>query len=551
MKRALVAVTAALAAALVVAPAASAIDDINTERLRRAVTLDGILEHERTFQRIALANDDNRAATTSGYADSVAYVSRRLRAAGYDVSRDGFDFPLFTLNSASLSEISPTARTFEPDADYIVAQFSGSGNVTANIVPTNDIVIPPPGGAGSGTSGCEASDFPANTEGNIALMQRGTCPFTEKYTNAAAAGAVAALIFNDGFEGRVDPLATTAESDVGIPAAMISSTVGESLYAEAQAGPVSVNFTVDSTITPNTEYNVIADSPDGRRGRTIVIGAHLDSVEEGPGINDNGSGTATILEVAEEIADLPRQPRNRLRFAFWGAEEAGLVGSTAYVEEQVEEGTADQLEANLNFDMVGSPNFVRFVYDGDSSDTPAPDPAAPAGSAQIEQMFLDYFESQGLETDPTAFDGRSDYGPFIANSVPAGGLFTGAEGIKTERQEAVYGGFAGLAYDPCYHQACDTFFNLSYEALDQMSDATAHATWTLGRSRSAITEVGGQAAKAAKAKKAKRGKGLKYKGPLPGALTRGPEPYDTGGRPAGRPPSFRERRGWDSNPRGT
>jgi Zn-dependent M28 family amino/carboxypeptidase len=514
VKRALVALTAALAAALVVAPAASAIDDINTERLRRAVTLDGILEHQRAFQRIALANDDNRAATTSGYDDSVAYVSRRLRAAGYNVSLDEFDFPLFTLNSASLSEVSPTARTFAPDTDYIVAQFAATGNVTANIVPTNDIVIPPPGGPGSGTSGCQPSDFPANTAGNIALMQRGTCPFTEKYANAAAAGAVAALIFNDGVEDRIAPLATTAESDVGIPAAMISSTVGESLYAEAQSGPVSVNFVVDSTITPNTEVNVIADSPQGRRGRTIVVGAHLDSVEDGPGINDNGSGSSTILEIAEQAAEL-RQPRNRLRFAFWGAEEAGLVGSTAYVEEQVDEGTADQLEANLNFDMVGSPNFVRFVYDGNLSNSAPPPSGAPAGSAQIEQLFLDYFESQGLPTDPTAFDGRSDYGPFIANAVPAGGLFTGAEGIKTERQEAVYGGFAGLAYDPCYHQACDTFFNLSYEALDQMSDAAAHATWTLARSRSAITEIGGQAARSAKAAKAKkRGKFWKYQGPF-------------------------------------
>ena len=159
--------------------------------------------------------------------------------------------------------------------------------------------------------------------------------------------------------------------------------------------------------------------------------------------------------------------------------------------------------------MVGSPNFVRFVYDGNSSDTPPP-PAVPAGSAEIEQVFLRYFRSQGLVTDPTAFDGRSDYGAFIANSVPAGGLFTGAEGIKTARQEAIYGGFAGLAFDPCYHQACDTFFNLNHTALDQMSDAAAHATWTLARSRSSITE-----AEPATTKKARRhGKAWKYQGPF-------------------------------------
>jgi Zn-dependent M28 family amino/carboxypeptidase len=243
-------------------------------------------------------------------------------------------------------------------------------------------------------------------------------------------------------------------------------------------------------------------------------------VAEGPGINDNASGTATILEIAEQMAKLDLRPRNRVRFAFWGAEESGLVGSTAYVEEQVANGGIDQIEANLNFDMVGSPNFVRFVYDGDLSDSTPPPSGAPQGSGQIENLFLRYFDKQGLATDPTAFDGRSDYGPFIANGVPAGGLFTGAEGIKTPEQEQVYGGVAGLAYDPCYHQACDTWFNLSYTALDQMSDAAAHAAWTLARSQSPITKA--QAAKAAKVKTAQRArkakanhrtKGLRYRGP--------------------------------------
>jgi Zn-dependent M28 family amino/carboxypeptidase len=342
-------------------------------------------------------------------------------------------------------------------------------------------------------------------------MQRGTCPFVQKYQMAKDAGAVAALIFNDGFEGRTDPLFITSPVNIGIPTIMISSGVGQSLYNEAQAGPVSLRLVVNATTTPNTEVNVIADSPRGKNGRTIVVGAHLDSVEAGPGINDNGSGSSGILEIAEEIAELKERPRNRLRFAFWGAEEAGLVGSTAYVAEQVANGGIDQIEANLNFDMIGSPNFVRFVYDGDLSDSPPPPSGAPAGSAQIEQLFLRYFRRQGLANDPTAFDGRSDYGPFIANTVPAGGLFTGAEGRKTAAQQQVYGGFTGMQYDPNYHEEGDTFFNLSHVALDQMSDAAAHATWTLARSQSAITDA--QAAKA-KGKRAKRGKYWKYKGPF-------------------------------------
>ncbi len=330
------------------------------------------------------------------------------------------------------------------------------------------------------------------------------------------------LIFNDGGEGREEPLPTTATPNIGIPAAMISNDIGESLLDEGPVRARQVRIAVDATTTPNQELNVIADSRKGKKGRTIVSGAHLDSVEEGPGINDNGSGVVIPLEVAEEIAQLrckDGKPRNRVRFAFWGAEEAGLVGSTAYVDEQAESGELDQIEANLNFDMIGSPNFVRFVYDGDLSDSEPPPSGAPDGSAQIENMFLRYFRSRALATAPTAFDGRSDYGPFIENDVAAGGLFTGAEDIKTPQEEAIFGGAAGLAYDPCYHQACDTFANLSTRALNQMSDAVAHAMWTLAQSKSPVTTPqSGKAAKAAKAGRAAAradGSAFRYQGPIP------------------------------------
>jgi Zn-dependent M28 family amino/carboxypeptidase len=474
----------------------------DSKKLRQGVTLKGMLEHQRALQRIAIANGGNRAATTPGYDASVEYVAGKLRAAGYDVSFDGFDFPIWTKNgAATLAEVTPTPRTFVEDTDYIVSQFSGSGNLTANVVPVDAAPAP----QGASTSGCEAADFTGFVAGSIALMLRGTCPFVQKYQNAKNAGAAAALIFNDGFPGRTDPLFITSPVNIGIPTIMTSSALGESLRTKAAAGPVTARVVVDATTTPNTEYNVIADSRWGDDDRTIVVGAHLDSVEAGPGINDNGSGTSSNLEMAEQIAKLRDKPRNRLRFAFWGAEEAGLVGSTAYVAEQVANGGIEDIEANLNFDMLASPNFVRFVYDGDGSTFPVP-AGTPAGSAQIEHIFLRYFERKGLVTDPTAFDGRSDYGAFIANGVPAGGLFSGAEGIKTTEQEARYGGFAGLAFDPCYHQACDTFFNQSYESLDQMSDAAAHTAWTLARARTPI------AATTKSKARAKKGKRMKYKG---------------------------------------
>jgi Zn-dependent M28 family amino/carboxypeptidase len=278
----------------------------------------------------------------------------------------------------------------------------------------------------------------------------------EKIELAKSLGAAAVIIFTDGGPDREEPFQLAAPQFVGIPVVMTSATVGAALYNAVQAGPVNVTLIVDATTTPTTQDNLTADTEEGDPERTIVVGAHLDSVEEGPGINDNGSGSAALIEMAEEIAELPGAPRNRIRFAWWGAEEAGLIGSTAYVADLIESGEIDDIEANLNFDMLASPNFVRFVYDGDNSTGEGAE--GPPGSAEIEQIFLDHFESEELPTTPTPFDGRSDYGPFITDDafVPAGGLFSGAEGVKTAAEAAFYGGAAGSWYDPCYHEACDS-----------------------------------------------------------------------------------------------
>jgi len=226
-------------------------------------------------------------------------------------------------------------------------------------------------------------------------------------------------------------------------------------------------------------------SPRQRRGQQPrgTLRQPAAPVGVGPGINDNGPGSAVNLEIAEQMTKV--NPRKDVRFMWFGAEESGLLGSDAYVAGLSDEERA-QIAAMLNFDMVGSPNFVRFVYDGDLSDSVPPPSGAPEGSAQIEALLLDYFEEQGLPTLPTPFDGRSDYGPFIEVGIPAGGLFTGAEGIKTAEQAAIFGGTVGAQYDACYHLSCDTMDNLSLTALDQMSDAAAHATISLAQSTEAI-----------------------------------------------------------------
>jgi aminopeptidase Y len=178
------------------------------------------------------------------------------------------------------------------------------------------------------------------------------------------------------------------------------------------------------------------------------------------------------------------KPRNKVRFALWGAEESGLVGSTYYVA-NLSEAERAKIALYLNFDMIGSPNHVFFIYDGDDSDAVGAG-AGPEGSANIEKVFEGYFQQRGVPYKGTDFSGRSDYGPFIANGIPSGGLFTGAEGVKTAAEASLWGGTAGQAYDPCYHLACDTYANNNNTALEVNADAVAYATLQFSMNLAAI-----------------------------------------------------------------
>ena len=447
------------------------------KRLIEAVTVPGIHKHLEAFARIAAKNNGTRASGTRGYGGSANYVAARLREAGYRVQIQPFDYAYFEeTGDPTLARVSPSPQAFTAGTDFLTMEYSAAGALTGGrLVPTNDILIPPPAEPGS-TSGCEPADFPPPpAAGSIALIQRGTCDFSQKALNAAAAGYAGALIFNEGQPGRDELLAGTLGAEVPVPIPVLGLTfaLGRTLYTQATTGPVTASLSVEAFTEERSTRNVIANTPGGRNDRVIVVGAHLDSVAEGPGINDNGSGSATILEVARQMTRLNLKNKNQVRFAFWGAEEAGLVGSTYYVGNLTEQ-QANKIEMNLNFDMLASPNFVRLVYDGDGSLTPDdPDAAGPPGSEVIERAFNKYFASRGLPTQPTAFDGRSDYGPFIDVGIPAGGLFSGAEEIKTAKQARLFGGRAGVALDPCYHQACDDIDNISRTSLNQMSDAVA------------------------------------------------------------------------------
>ena len=475
------AAAAGLSATLVATSVAYAAVESDSSELRDAVTVEGVRSHQQAFQDIADANGGTRASGSPGYDASANYVAAQMTAAGFDVTVQPFDFPFFEeLEPAELEQVSPTETSYEYFglAGFATMSYSGSGDVTASTEGV-DIIDPTGQPANTSTSGCEAEDFAGFTSGNIAIVQRGTCSFAQKAANAEAAGASAVVIFNEGQDGRTaNFLGTLGAPGITIPVVGAATSVGFELAASGVTARVFVNAVSEIRST----VNVLAETPGGRDDRVVVVGAHLDSVSEGPGIQDNGSGSAAILEIARQMSELGIEPRNKVRFAWWGAEESGLLGAEYYVD-QLSAREIKNIAVNLNFDMIGSPNFVRFVYDGDGSATPL---AGPNGSGSVERVFLNYFAEQGLATEPTAFDGRSDYGPFIAVGIPAGGLFTGAEGIKTEEQATIYGGTAGEQYDPCYHLACDTFDNISLEALDQMSDAAAHAVLTFAQTTSAV-----------------------------------------------------------------
>jgi Zn-dependent M28 family amino/carboxypeptidase len=472
-------ILASILAVVIGAPAASGAVPTDSSALREAVTVTGVRSHQAALQSIADSNGGVRVAGSTGYDDSAAYVASEMAAAGYDVQVQPFDFVSFRpLGPSTLEQIAPGSVLYVEGVDYDLMSQTDAGDVAGPVTAVD--IDPSPGN--SSTSGCEASDFSGFPAGDIALIQRGTCTFQLKAENAAAAGAVGAIIFNQGnTESRKGLINGTLSADYsgGIP--VFEATFDRGVEWAGTSG-LELHMVANVFRGIVTTSNVIADSPGGRDDRVVVVGAHLDSVRQGPGIQDNGSGSAAILEIAIKMAELGIEPRNKVRFAWWGAEESGLVGSQFYVN-NLSKREVKNIALNLNFDMIGSPNFVRFVYDGDGSDTPL---AGPNGSANIERVFLDYFDEEGLATEPTAFDGRSDYGPFIAVGIPAGGLFTGAEGIKTEEEVAIYGGTAGEQYDPCYHLACDTFDNVSIAALDQMSDAAAHAVLTFAMTMTSV-----------------------------------------------------------------
>ncbi|OZG70759.1 aminopeptidase [Hahella sp. CCB-MM4] len=447
--------------------------------LPRCMTAENIKQHLEMLNDIARANNGTRAAGLKGYDDSIEYVMNTLKSAGYEPKLDTFPFNAFypqgpgTLKTVGDSGVE---YVFEEDFNYLTQ--TDAGDVTG-MVEAVDLDL----GADNGsTSGCEPEDFDGFTAGNIALVQRGACSFQQKAENAAAAGAVGAIIFNQGnTDDRKGLINATLSDDYSGNIPVFFATYDNGV-AWSETKELSMNMVADVVRVQTETVNVIAETRGGDPDNVVMIGSHLDSVFEGAGINDNGSGSAANLELAIQMRDA--RVHNKVRFAWWGAEEAGLVGSTDYVQNLPQE-EKDKIKVYLNFDMIASPNYAYMIYDGDGSDFGL---EGPAGSKATEKLFEEYFKIRGLPSEGTEISFRSDYAQFFQDGIAFGGLFTGAEVPKTEEQAAKYGGEVGVALDHCYHQACDDINNIDMEALEINGDAIAFVTSWLSRSTRLLDE---------------------------------------------------------------
>eukprot|EP01059_Diplonema_ambulator_P017791 TRINITY_DN29882_c0_g1_i1.p1 TRINITY_DN29882_c0_g1~~TRINITY_DN29882_c0_g1_i1.p1 ORF type:complete len:528 (+),score=201.16 TRINITY_DN29882_c0_g1_i1:44-1627(+) len=442
-------------------------------------SLDGMMDTLRKFEDAAHANGGSRSIA-KGYNASADIVMSKLATVSsiFSVEKQYFVVPVFTEVEApvlTLTNADPpisltrcTIRTgwqhYETGCDYANVRYGGNTNspvdATAHVTYVND--------------GCTAASFLDFPAGSIAMMiVSSTCTYDVQTMNAQNAGAVGVLLSNrDGTAGtpggRVFDSATWKEGTelpsiftIGITAA-VRSVIMQSAHK------LSARVQVHNVITIEHTYNIIATTRMGDLNNIVMVGSHLDSVPEGPGINDNGSGSSLTLQVALELGKLlstgAAKVQNAIRFAWWGAEEIGLMGSRYYVDNLVEHYPDElaKLACYLNFDMEAGPNFIRYVYDANTAPDPARTPSIP-----LMNMFIDAWKAQGLSYAMTSMSGGSDFLPFILAGVPSSGLATGASEVKTESQRSQHGGLANAPLDPCYHAPCDTVANIDQTCLTQ------------------------------------------------------------------------------------
>lgn len=431
---------------------------------------------------------DGSRSVLTGYNNSAEFVIRKLNETGYD-----FDIQIQNFSV-------PVPVNPDPDNSSFIATASiGDDSFTFEFsrLTQFDVMIY---SASCDSDDCTSSlesllnddnddeygcDITQNFTGDAVLMyfsqDKGNCTVFEKAQNAKIAGATAVIFVSD-VEYRnplitrvFDRLDNGSVEYVDIVSIAVTNDTGEQLLNLLSIdSEMTVTIETLATVTTAYTYNVIATTKEGKEDSAIVFGSHLDSVPAGPGINDDGSGSMANLQIAIEVAKSGLNLKNQVRFAWWGAEELGLLGSRYYVGTLEEEGK-DNISLYLNFDMLGSPNFQRGVHDAQSANNDL----LLNASTTIQNLFVEYFNRSKITYELVPFTGGSDYRPFLDANIPAGGVQTGAGGIKSEEQWKLFGGLRNTPFDPCYHQSCDTVNNINQDVYEQMTKAAAYTLQTL------------------------------------------------------------------------
>ena len=438
------------------------------------VTVDGMDTHLRKLQEIADANDGTRAEGTPGDGASLDYVSQFLRDRGFDVQTP--EFELLDRSEGGNPNLRIAGRNFPVEQASLMITTPSGGLTAATLRPQK-------------APGCRTSDYDGRSvKGAIAVVDDTGCSVVAKQNAAVSEGAVGLLVVNTrGTNGSPAGLFTPGYyQELTVPVGVINPDADAALRRTDAA----VRLTLDNKPVMKKARNVIAQTKTGDTKNVVVAGAHLDSAAVSPGINDDGTGVAALLETAAALGAEP-SITNAVRFTFWASEENGHAGPTRYVHGLSRDELTD-IALYLNFDMLGSPNAGYFTYDGDQSAQPNPEiplQSVPTGSAGLERTLAGYLNAAGVRPADMPLAKATDYFPFLAAGVPIGGLTAGASQQKTEVQARLWGGKAGTPFDPNYRTPRDEFDVVDREALAVLGPAAAFAVGTYAESVDGVNGV--------------------------------------------------------------
>lgn len=442
---------------------------VDTEKLQERIKLEDLNATAQELYHIATSSGDEyghptRVIGSPGHWNTIRYILELFDDMKdyYDVSLQTFEALSGNINSYNLSD----AKTGVPFED--ITAFS----LSPPVKPFVGQVVEIP------NLGCDDRDYESvaylpnskhddddDDDFKIALIERGLCPFGTKSSLAGKYGYHAVVVYDnepgntDGLHGTLGTPTNTTVSTIGI-----TYELGQGIIAQLSQDPeYKLYFAMDSKVANIKTKNIIAETKHGDEDNIVALGAHTDSVEEGPGINDDGSGTISLLTVAKQLTHYKIQ--NKVRFAFWSAEEEGLLGSTYYAD-HLDDKENQKIRLFMDYDMMASPNYENEIYDANNVDH-------PKGSEELKNLYIDFYKSRGLNYTLIPFDGRSDYVGFIEHGIPAGGIAAGAEKNNV---------FNGEVLDKCYHLLCDDVSNLNWEAFITNTQLIAHSVATYAKS---------------------------------------------------------------------